>query len=56
MTNAFYNSFCESNVTMFACTMHFFWNWLESVVCDDIIFITSYINDAIGDETKWPKI
>ncbi len=33
-------------------SMHdaFVWNWSKSEVCDDPIFITSCINDAIGDE------
>ncbi len=26
------------------------WNWLKNVVCDDAIFTSCCINDAIGDE------
>ncbi len=32
----------------------FIWNWSKSAVCDDVIFITYCINDAIGNEAKWP--
>jgi hypothetical protein len=32
----------------------FEWNWSKSAISDDAIFITSCINDIIGDETQWP--
>ncbi len=32
----------------------FVWNWSKSVICDDVIFIASCINDVIGDEIRWP--
>ncbi len=32
----------------------FAWNWTKTVICHDTIFITSYINDVIGNEIQWP--
>jgi hypothetical protein len=43
----------HDNVSMYDA---FVWNWSKSAVCDDPIFITSCINDAIGDEIRWPTI
>jgi hypothetical protein len=37
----------RDNVSMYDT---FVYNWSKSVVCDDVIFIASYIKDAIGDE------
>jgi hypothetical protein len=37
----------HDNVSMYDA---FVWNWLKNVVCDNAIFIASYINDAIGDK------
>jgi len=34
--------------------MTFFTEWVGK--CDDVIFITSYINDAIRDEIQWPTL
>jgi hypothetical protein len=34
----------------------FLWNWNESAINDDGIFITSYINFAIVDKIRWPTI
>ncbi len=31
----------------------FIWNWSKNAICDDAIFIASYINDAIGNEIWW---
>jgi hypothetical protein len=41
----------HDNISMYEA---FVWNWLKNAVCDDVIFITSYIVDAIGDEIQWP--
>ncbi len=41
----------RDNVSMYDT---FVYNWSKSVVCDDVIFIASYIKDAIGDEIWWP--
>jgi len=30
----------------------FLWNWSKGAICDDTIFIASYVNDAIGDEIQ----
>jgi hypothetical protein len=32
----------------------FVWKWSKNVICDDAIFITSCINDVIGNEIWWP--
>jgi hypothetical protein len=37
----------HDNVSMYAALIC---NWSKSAVCDDAIFIASYINDAFGDE------
>jgi hypothetical protein len=29
------------------------WNWNKFVICDDVVFIASYINDAIGNDIWW---
>ncbi len=34
----------------------FIWNQNKDVICDDVTFIASCINEAIGDEIKWPTI
>jgi hypothetical protein len=39
------------NVTMYDT---FMWNWFKITLCDDVIFIASYINEAIRDEIQWP--
>ncbi len=41
----------HDNVSMYDA---FVYNWSKSVVCDDVIFIASCINDAIGDKIWWP--
>jgi hypothetical protein len=41
----------HDNISMYEA---FVWNWSKSVVCDDVIFITSYIDDKFGDEIQWP--
>jgi hypothetical protein len=28
----------------------FIWDWSKNAICDDVIFIAYYINDAIGNE------
>ncbi len=33
----------------------FMWNWSKYAICDDAIFIASYINDSIGDKVWWPS-
>ena len=30
------------------------WNWLASCICDDAIFVASYVCEAIGSEIRWP--
>jgi hypothetical protein len=32
----------------------FVWKWSKNVICDDAIFVTSCINDVIGNEIWWP--
>ena len=32
------------------------WNWSTNSVCDDAIFIASYICKAISDEIRWPNL
>lgn len=32
------------------------WNWSRSSLCDDAIFVASYVNKAIGDEIRWPTL
>jgi hypothetical protein len=34
----------------------FMWNWLKSILCGDLIFIISYINDVIANEIHWPTL
>ncbi len=34
----------------------FMWNWLKYFLCDDLIFIISYIDDAIANEIHWPTL
>ncbi len=37
----------HDNVSMYDA---FVWNWSKSAICDDVIFTSSCIIDAIGDE------
>jgi hypothetical protein len=34
----------------------FLWNWSNSVICDNTIFIMLCINEAIGDKIQWPIV
>lgn len=32
------------------------WNWSRLVVCDDTIFVASFVNKAIASELQWPTV
>jgi hypothetical protein len=34
----------------------FMWNWSKSALCDDALFIASWINNAHGNEIQWPTV
>jgi hypothetical protein len=34
----------------------FHWNWLQSCVCDDAIFVASCVCKIIEDEIQWPNV
>jgi len=31
------------------------WNWSKSSACDDAVFVSSCLNEALKDELKWPN-
>ncbi len=41
----------HDNVTKYG---SFMWNWAKSLVCDDVLFISSCIYFALVDEIRWP--
>jgi hypothetical protein len=42
----------HDNISMYDA---FVWNWSKNAICDDAIFTTSCIIDAIGDEIFGPQ-
>jgi hypothetical protein len=34
----------------------FMWNLNKNVICDDVVFIASCINEAIGNKIQWWKM
>jgi hypothetical protein len=42
----------HDNVIMYDAIM---WNWNKFVICDDVVFIASSINEAIGNKVWWPS-
>jgi hypothetical protein len=34
----------------------FMWNWSKFALCDDALFIASWINNALGNGIQWPIV
>ncbi len=43
----------HDNVNMYDA---FMWNYNKCIICNDAIFIPSYINEVIGDKVQWPSL
>ncbi len=41
----------DDNITRYD---YFMWNWSKSFMCDDVLFISSYINASIANKIHWP--
>lgn len=41
----------HDNVTRFDA---YYWNWSKSSAYDDALFVSSYLNEALKEELKWP--